>query len=344
MKGLATEFRHANLRAVSAKCDIPSDATLGECDALVLVPSQQDRCCKILESGSSASELVLMLNSIQKPKNVSDDSFGAQNDRRLLTFAQSAKRVVNVPASRRADPQTLGRLRSEITDLYRRLRRPLHVGIDLTCFQIYYCLGLVAYLLNNGIIGRMSLFYAEGRYPDKQGGQDGNELFTAGEWSAVAIPGLQNPWKPRRTRMYVVSVGFEGYKTLRLCERREPDRIVVLFPDPGVQPDYVDRCRNLNQPLFDRFSLTQEGIISANAADAVQAWQLMTLRNMEDFENDSVEYMCCGTKPHALGIALRSLCTGKGVVSDIVADEHLPTNVIASGVYWRYDIFDVSAI
>ncbi len=70
----------------------------------------------------------------------------------------------------------------------------------------------------------------------------------------------------------------------------------------------------------------------------------MTLRNVEDFENETVEYMCCGTKPHALGIALRSLCTGRGVVSDIVADEHLPTNVIASGVYWRYDIFDVSAI
>ncbi len=232
MKSFTTEFRHANLRAASAKCDVPCDATLGDCDALVLAPSQQDRCCKILVSASSASELVLLLNSIQKFDSDSDDSLGTQNERRLLAFAESAKGVVNVPASGRADPETLGKLRTEITDLYGRLRRPLHVGIDLTCFPIYYCLGLVAYLLNNGIVARLSLFYAEGRYPDQHSGQDENELFTTGEWSAVAIPGLQNPWKPRRTRTYVVSVGFEGYKTLRLCERREPDRLVVLFPDP----------------------------------------------------------------------------------------------------------------
>jgi hypothetical protein len=288
--------------------------------------------------------MVLLLGSLDKVAAIEPDESAVINQNRLSEFACHAKRVEPLSPSGRADSNALEELRHKVVELFRRLRRPLHVGIDLTCCPIYYCLGLMAFLFNNGIARRLSLFYAEGEYPEASGREESHELFTAGEWEAVAIPGLQNPWIPRRSRLYLVSVGFEGYKTLRLCERREPDRVVILFPDPGVLPEYVDRTDEQNKLLLDRFSVKENSIIRANAADAVAAWKALTERNAERFDDNTVEYLCCGTKPHSLAIGLRSLCTKQGVVSDIVAEEHLSPNVKASGVYWRYDIFDLSAI
>ncbi|MBS0202019.1 MAG: hypothetical protein JSS49_03905 [Planctomycetes bacterium] len=339
-----TEFRDASFRAISTRSTAPSDATLGTCDVLVLVPSPQERGCKIAESGSSATEKVVMLGSVDTVSALDSNASECSDESRLSEFSRSAKHVENLSASGRADSSTLEALKRAIVELFGGLRRPLHVGIDLTCCPIYYCLGLMAFLFNNGIARRLSLFYAEGEYPEVNGHEECHELFTAGEWEAVAIPGLQNPWIPRRSRLYLVSVGFEGYKTLRLFERREPDRIVVLFPDPGVLPDYVDRTYKQNKLLLDRFSINEGSIIRANAADAVAAWKALTERNAENFIDNTVEYLCCGTKPHSLAIGLRSLCTKHGVVSDIVAEEQLSPNVKASGVYWRYDIVDLSAI
>ena len=344
MTATETDFRDANLRAISTRSTTSSGASLGRCDVLILVPSQQERCCRIIESGSSAAEQVVMFGSLETISATDCDTSAVTNHNRLSDFARSAKQVVNLSPGSRANSNTLDALRQEVAELFGRLRRPLDVGIDLTCCPIYYCLGLIAFLFNNGIARRLSLYYAEGEYPEESGRDDCHEMFTAGEWEAVAIPGLQNPWIPRRSRLYLVSVGFEGYKTMRLCERREPDRVVILFPDPGVRPDYVARTLKHNKRLLDRFSVEEDSIIRANAADAVAAWKLLTARNAEDFKDNTVEYMCCGTKPHSLAIALRSLCTKQGVVSDIVAEEQLSPNVKASGVYWRYDIFDLSAI
>jgi hypothetical protein len=339
-----SEFRDANLHAISARAVTPSEATLGICDVVVLSPSLQERCCKIIDSGSIATELNILIGGRKADLSPVTTDFAAANLKRLCDFASTARHSVDLSAADRTDSKTLQDLRHEIVEAAKRLRRPLDVGIDLTCCPIYYCLGLIAFLLNNGLTRRLSLFYAEGEYPEESIGDNCHELFTAGEWEAVAIPGLQNPWVPKRYRMYLVSVGFEGYKTLRLCERREPDKVALLFPDPGVRTDYVSRTLQHNQLLIDRFSIREDNILRANAADAVEAWKVMTTRNSEDFASSTVEYLCCGTKPHSLAIALRALCTKQGVVSDIIADEHLPTSVKASGVYWRYDIFDLSAL
>ncbi|MDA0919256.1 MAG: hypothetical protein O2945_09320, partial [Planctomycetota bacterium] len=157
-------------------------------------------------------------------------------------------------------------------------------------------------------------------------------------------PCLRYPWILQPNRMYVVAVGFEGNKTLRLCERREADSVHVLLPDPGVSPEYVDLTRMRNAALVDRFGIADQDLLRANAADAIEAWKVLSEKNVEQFDRYEVEYLCCGTKPHSLGIALRSLCVRHGVVSDVVADERIAADVEPAGVYWRYDIRNLSAL
>lgn len=336
---IVTEFRDAQILAASNSGSSATEATLGECDVLVLSANNQQRCCEIIASGSSATQSVFILGN---DKTDSDDVRAAHLER-LIEFAADKYNPVALSTLRLDGNQTLTRLREEVALIYQRLRRPIIVGVDLTCSPVFYALGLVSFLLNNGVVCSIRVFYAEGEYPEEIAEEDRHELFTAGDWDVVAVPGLQYPWIPSSNRLYVVAIGFEGNKTLRLCERREPDEVVILFPDPGVRPTYVRRTQENNEAFLDRYSVNENTIVRANASDAVAAWKALTELNFEQRASSTVEYLCCGTKPHSLGIALRALCTRNGVVSDIAAPM-LPTDVKPSGVYWRYDIRDLSAL
>jgi hypothetical protein len=349
MNNPETVFRDGSLKAVSARSSDPKEVSLGKCDILVLSSSQQERCRKIVESDSRASMSTIVLRADGVSEATASSSVGELDTFHLISQHFAATSRLEVITSRvRGEAQDLDRVIKIIAHAFNKNRGPLEIGIDLTCCPLFVCLGLIAFLLESGVVRRVRVFYAEGAYAVDPANEDPHELFTAGEWSAIAIPGLQYPWSPRRSRTYVIAVGFEGYKTLRLCDRREPDRVVGLFPDPGVYPDYVDRTLRANALLFDRYAVDttagSESLIRANAADAVAAWKELTLRNPERFDDYSVEYLCCGTKPHSLAIALRALCTKQGVVSDILADQYLKPSVAASGIFWRYDISDLSAI
>ncbi len=322
------------------------DASLGGCDVLVLSLGPQERCCAISHSGSAATIKALIIG------RGADFASGEPEPQRrveehleqLVKYAGSSLEPELLSASPHDLHQTLSELKRHVMEAYRVAGRPLDIGIDLTSCPIFHALGLTAFALENGLTRRLSFFYAEGEYPQPAEEDGWHELFTAGDWDVAAIPGLQNPWIPRSSRRYVVSVGFEGNRTLRLCERREPDNIVVLFPDPGVRPEYAERTRSQNASFFDRFALSDEAFLRANAADAIAAWKTLSEANIGGDAEYAVEYLCCGTKPHALGLALRALCSCQGVVSDIVAEERLLTNVKSAGVYWRYDLHDLSAL
>jgi hypothetical protein len=225
-----------------------------------------------------------------------------------------------------------------------QLCRPIDISLDLTCCPLYHALGLIAVAVKKGLARRITVFYAEGKYPPAGLSEQPHEIFTSGEWQVAAVPGLSNPWTPGGTRLYVVAVGFEGNKTLRLCERREPDRVIIVFPEPGVFPEYPARTRHQNEALFERFGILDSALIRVNAGDTVGVWKALSRAQGFQETIPDVEYLCCGTKPHGLGMALQVLSNGNGVLCDIIAEERLHTDVKEAGSYWRYDIENLAAL
>ena len=342
---MPVEFSVGAIHGRSVCTNRPAEASLGNCDVLILSLGPQERCCAIASSDSTAA-----LKSIIVGETSDFQSNDPDAEQRIKEYYNRLLHVAgsNVEPSLSGSPQarhqTLHSAIKHIKDAYQSAGRPLDIGIDLTCCPLFHALGLVAFVLENSFARKVSFFYAEGEYPAPTEDDGWHELFTAGDWDVAAIPGLQNPWSPRSSRRYVVSVGFEGNRTLRLCDRREPDSIVVLFPDPGIREEYADRTRRQNAAFFERFGLVDENFLRANAADAIEAWKILTDANLSCERKYSIEYLCCGTKPHALGLALRAFCSRQGVVSDIVADERLLTNVVEAGVYWRYDLRNTAAL
>ena len=65
---------------------------------------------------------------------------------------------------------------------------------------------------------------------------------------------------------------------------------------------------------------------------------------MEREAQESVYYLCSGTKPHALALALRALCIGSPTVMYNLPERHSFVEVEPSGVYWTYGIEDLATL
>jgi hypothetical protein len=225
-------------------------------------------------------------------------------------------------------------------EAYASVGRPLDVLLDLSTCPRYYAMAFLAQGFSEGIVGRLTCFYAEGRYPP-----DPKELavdqFTAGKWETHSVPGLAGTADPGSRRLYVVSVGFEGSKTFRAVSSDDPDRVVVLFPNPGVDPSYPERTREKNRLLFAEYGIEERQLINAPAGDAIKAWQALAAAAPAG-EDENPFYLCCGTKPHSLAMALHGLITERATVLYAKPAGHKEIQIEPSGVYWSFRLEDVT--
>jgi hypothetical protein len=235
-------------------------------------------------------------------------------------------------------------LHDYIVGIHGATRRSLRLFIDLSTCPRFLSLGLASSTLASGIAQEVTFFYAEGNYPEEASEESRYELFTEGGWDAVPIPSLEGEWAPTKRRAYVVSVGFEGSKTLRLISREEPDDVYILFPDPGVRPEYVERAWDRNVALIRQLRDSESDVIRANAGDAIAAWKTLDHACKDKPEEQNVYYVCCGTKPHSLALALRAMVLRYPAVLYIVPDRHKVVIVDPLGIFWRFDIKDMTAI
>jgi hypothetical protein len=188
------------------------------------------------------------------------------------------------------------------------------------------------------------VFYAEGIYETVTSDDLAEDVpFSMGRWSSIPIPFLYGRFRPAAPKLYVVSAGFEGNKTLRVLERDDPERIVLVFPVPGVIPAYEEQVRLRNEPILARFGMLRDSILTAAAGDAIGAWSLLERHSLERSTED-VCYLCCGTKAHSLGMALRAFATKAPTVFYNVPERHNFVPVSPSGSYWTYRIVDLSAL
>lgn len=333
-------FRQGFLSGVAIKASTSNELLTDEYDVIIAFPSWDSRCrCITHSTHLRAKDGVVFLFDGRDALGLRDD-----HDNKTLAFCRKVCRTVHEIKGSSTRTTELWYALSEILGQIRwKSLKSLKILVDLSTAPRFYALAILAACFKWGIASEVSFFYAEGRYPQENAEIDKHELFTSGGWSSVAIPNLQGKWDPTRKRAYVVSVGFEGSKTLRLISRAEPDRVTVLFPDPGVSPEYVKRSMQNNDGLFSRFGVKSDELIRAEAGNAISAWRALEVHSTEHPEEENIYYVCCGTKPHSLALGLRAFAMQYPAVLYIVPDSHKPVNVVPSGVYWRFDIRDVTS-
>jgi hypothetical protein len=165
-----------------------------------------------------------------------------------------------------------------------------------------------------------------------------------GEWDTVPIPFLEGRRAPGKKKYVIVSIGFEGSKTLRVLAREDPDRISVLLPDPGSKPGYPAIAEEKNKPLVEMYNVPPDQIVRTNAADAISAWRELGQAALERPEGENTYYLSCGTKAHALGMALRAVCLEFPCVLYNVPERHNYVQVTPTGQYWTFQIRDLSIV
>lgn len=335
-----SRFRDSHIEATGRYSGRVDELLNEHFDVVIAASSWDRRSIAIVDAAHVSAEVaLLLLFSDRDPYGFRD-----KHDVELQRYLEkTCKTIVQIEGSSCSVLGLWEKLSDPILRLWQSKGRSLKVLVDLSCVPRYYSLGVLGSLVSEGVVWQVSYLYAEGVYPEETTEADRHEMFTEGGWEAVPIPGLEGEWQADKPWLYLVSVGFEGSKTLRLVSRAEPDQLEVLFPDPPVQDGYVARTRDRNTMLFERFNIGETRITRAGASDAITAWQKLTAVGESSAGQANCILVCCGSKPHSLALALRATTHRELSVHYIIPDRHRVVDVKPNGKYWRYDVRDVTA-
>lgn len=330
---MSESFAHGRIQADSHSANSVDDLGFVDFDVLLVAPSWDQRCTTIANASRLNVGSVIILDFENRGTSGRRD----RHESIIQKFAQ--ERSISRPAviagrSESVEPMWES-VESTLTGIALDTGRPLRILVDMSTCPRFISLAILGWGMSTRLAFQQSFLYSEGEYLG-----EGPELFSLGKWELLPIPYLYGKYDPRLTRMLYVSVGFEGTKTIRAVSHCDPDRVSLLFPDPGVLPEYVDRTTKCNQPLRDRYCIPDKEVTRGPAYDAVSTWKAMTQANVERPSSENTHYVACGTKPHALALALRSLAVGYPVVFYTKPGEHVESEIRSSGRFWRFDVND----
>ncbi len=325
-----SEYRKKHLSIAQQKETLLQNLEFGEYNLAYFCSSWDARCLNI-------TSFKLVANSTILTKLTFRDSIGLRDtaDTKLSSFL-SGYDLCEIPQEE-DEPlsEVLAKLCGFASRAYAEATEPPCVLVDMTGFPRYLSLGLIAYLVKSNLARQVDVFYSEADYGEEQ--EEESVLFTEGKWEAIPINLLEGEYSPSKRTYLLVSTGFEGKKTLRAVHEREPDRVSVLMPVPGFTPEMEQRMEYENRKLLDYYKVPSKQIVTAGAADLVAAMKQLD-KNLEDFSKENVYYLCCGTKPHSLALALRACLIEEAAVVYNKPESYRIRKIQHQGNYWLYRI------
>lgn len=332
-----TVHRAGSVEATSFRGESPGLVFKGEYDLAFVVPSWDSRAASIVSAAELRADHAIVVRFDEEDEG----GLRRASEVALGDYCETiSSRMSELRGSVTAVEAVWDQISRVLVVEYLRKRRALRVFVDSTTCPRYHMLGMLGEGVGRGLIRSLSVGYTEGKYPPGEGATEIS--FTGGHWRTIPVPGLLGSEDPSKKRFYLVSIGFEGWKTLRVISRADPTRVSLLLPDPGTQPDYAARTIADNQQLIAEYCIPEEQVVRALAGDAVGAWKQLTDAAIDRPETENSFYLCSGPKAHALALGLRALEIRKPSVLYNVPEEHRVVEVVPSGVFWRYDIEGVT--
>jgi hypothetical protein len=328
------QYSAAGLSATSTTGSNPHELWFGDYDLFICVSGWDERCIAITQSTSlRATKTILVLFNVFDTQGLR-----ANHDALLTDFAQRISGTVEILQGSATDVQGLwADLLVKIHESYLQCGRPISALISSSTCPRYHTLALIGVGIGSGYIKTLTIAYSDGIYPERED-VDIEVAFTGGTAAVVAIPGLEGSTSPERQRLFLVSIGFEGWRSMRAVARAEPDRVCVLYPDPGTSAGYVERALADNTLLFEEFAIAENAIVRSHASDAVAAWQALSTEKLERPLEENMFYLCTGTKPHSIALALRAMQLRTAAVLYSVPEEFKVVQIKSGSAHWRFDI------
>lgn len=329
-------FDDLHLSGESTRASSPAELLDSEYDYLLLGSSWDSRCLSLTTVTLSAGVIQLFI-----PRNMGVGSARASHDLAMSEFAAATGASVDVINEGSEEVETVfDRIDATIMSLRKQLDRPLRMLVDLSAMPRYLSLGAVALGLTENVGERVDVFYAEAEYGQiVQTSAVAIPEYSAA-WEAIAVPRLEGDWYPTSPRHLVIAVGFEAAKVTRLTERWDPDLVTVLFPSPGIKPEYEETTAEANSLWMQRLGLSEERVLKAPPADAVAVWRLLSETAEVQSPTENVYCLMCGTKPHGLGMALYGLARERPAVMYVRPTAHEQREITPNGTYWLYRLRD----
>lgn len=305
---------------------------------LVILTSSWDRRSVVISEARLLAKKVILLDFEYK------DSCGLRelHDKKLNCFIVSLGVEKIVISDSSTNYSSLWeKLKSAIEDVFLLNSRPIDILIDLSSCPRYYTLATLGYCLRKGIVRSLTFFYAEGKYKENK---KNDHIFTKGNWRIINIPQFEGENFPGKQKIFLVSVGFEGDKTLQIVSKEDPDRVTLLFPDPGTSLQYVEKAKVNNEIIVNKYCIPNSHIIHVNACDAILAWNYLEKFIKDDGLSGDTFFLCCGTKPHALALSLCAFSHGFPKLLYRAPEKYEVMDIFPNGVYWKYKIMDLSVV
>jgi hypothetical protein len=339
MNAFQSEFSDGFIAARSVKATDPNLLWQGSFDFGLVGSSWDKRCTAISRCHSIRFESSVIV----KPLTATPSAVLEAHHTNVHDFCSSNSELCNVLET---DTETLNATYERIRSLFwsavgdRDRATPARIFIDVSTCPRFLSLALLREALLSGIVSEVCLGYSEGKYPTAKPSYNGLEeiAFSDGAFQAIPVPGYYGEFEPSRGKLFIVSLGFDGWKTLNLLIRKEPERVLALLASPGGAEDYEDRALAANSALIERFRLTDEGILKATSGDAVEAWRRITEASLENLEEENIYYLCSGNKPHSIAFALRALSLESPTLLYNSPSKYLPLEIDFNGTFWMYSI------
>lgn len=332
----------SGISASSARASSPGDLEFpGDIDLLMLASSWDARSVEIRKCNlGSVKRCAVLLFDNQGELGLRD-----LHDGTLRDFAGSVS--LDPPREIHGRSEDIGgiwtQIRECLGDLVFELGRPLTVAVDLSACPRVFSLGLLAFGFRRGLIRSATVFYSvAAKYETDTPTMASPHLFTRGSWTPHTIPGLHGHVDTTGGRHVVASIGFEGAKIKRAVGALEPAGVSLLYPIPPNMPEFEAVNRNAGRSIERDFHVDDGNVFTAPASDAVAAWrvlrdlptELMPLRR-------SAVLLCCGTKPHSLGMMLTALENPALPAFFMQPGSHREVPVTPKfDEYWQYQIVD----
>jgi hypothetical protein len=321
-------------------------------DLLNLLEPQYDLVIWASSFDERVNVLAEIREGVRANKGLYLDYEGVRDDDRK----QNSHRVVseslgdvcnNEVESARLSPLLVEDIWETVADLVGRqfvkLGRPLNVLCDIVGTPRYVTLGLLGRGFRQGVIRNLSFVYSEAQYPDEDSSSK-EVVFSTGEWRLLPIPGLSTEIRQDAKEHVIASVGFEGERVRRVVSALDPHRVSILFPDPGVSEKYAQRAWDRNRRLFDLFKIGDDQIIHADAANAVSAWKALSRSLVVQPSGANVVFVCGGSKPHSLALALECLTRPRSQALYILPEEHRAVRLQPTERRWVFEIRNHAAL
>lgn len=336
---ITTSFKNNGILASACYSHNITDISFNSYDVVVVASSWDPRCLNLTNSHLRNFAYGILFLFDDKDEM----GYRTKHDAALKSWMSRVSTNCSIIGGCSTDvSSSFSILFNMLTRISVEYERPISVLFDLSTCPRYISLSMLSKGFNLGILKRVDYFYGECLYPDPVGGILGGVeevMFTSGEWKTLPLQHCLGQFSPSNKASFVVSIGFEGNKILRVLNIEDPDSVKVLMPDPGFSQVYVNRVFEANSELIKEYQVDSHDIFRANAGDAIAAWQALDVNLHISPDNGyNHSYLCTGSKPHSLGMALSAMSNENVAVLYILPKEHNFVEVHPLPNYWIYQV------